>query len=86
VTIPAQSAFDGQSLEMAIASAYPESDAATAATCRHPHFDGLMTPKKSAGGRPAKFAEPSRPVTVTMPERILRQLDETEFPCNVETK
>jgi hypothetical protein len=75
VTIPAQSAFDGQSLEMAIASAYSESDAATAATCRHPHFDGLMTPKKSSGGRPAKFAEPSRPVTVTLPERILRQLD-----------
>lgn len=45
-----------------------------------------MTPKKSSGGRPAKFAEPSRPVTVTLPGRILRQLDETEPSCNVETK
>ena len=50
------------------------------------HFYGLMTPKKSTGGRPAKFAEPSRPVTVTLPERILRQLDETEPLRNVETK
>ena len=27
------------------------------------------------GGRPAKFAEPSRPVTVTLPERVLQSLD-----------
>ena len=27
--------------------------------------------KKNRTGRPAKFAEPSRPVTVTLPERIL---------------
>lgn len=30
--------------------------------------------EKSRGGRPAKFAEPSRPVTVTLPERVLRML------------
>lgn len=35
-----------------------------------------MTPhlKKSSGGRPKKFNEASRPVTVTLPERTLRQL------------
>ena len=31
--------------------------------------------EKNRGGRPAKFAEPSRPVTVTLPERILHLLD-----------
>lgn len=31
--------------------------------------------EKHRGGRPAKFGEPSRPVTVTLPERILRLLD-----------
>ena len=30
--------------------------------------------KPGAGGRPRKFAEESRPVTVTLPERTLRQL------------
>jgi hypothetical protein len=30
--------------------------------------------KKHPGGRPSKFAEPSRPVTVTLPERVLQQL------------
>ena len=30
--------------------------------------------EKNRGGRPAKFAEPSRPVTVTLPERVLRLL------------
>jgi hypothetical protein len=30
--------------------------------------------KHSPGGRPPKFREPRRPVTVTLPERILRQL------------
>lgn len=30
--------------------------------------------EKSRGGRPAKFPEPSRPVTVTLPERVLRML------------
>jgi hypothetical protein len=30
--------------------------------------------KKSAGGRPRKFAEPSGPITITLPERTLRQL------------
>jgi hypothetical protein len=30
--------------------------------------------KKSLGGRPKKFDEASRPVTVTLPERTLRQL------------
>lgn len=35
------------------------------------------TSKKTGGGRPKKFKETSRPVTVTLPERILRQL------CNI---
>lgn len=30
--------------------------------------------QKHAGGRPPKFAEPRRPVTVTLPESTLRQL------------
>ena len=30
--------------------------------------------EKNRGGRPAKFAEPSRPVTVTLPERVLHLL------------
>lgn len=30
--------------------------------------------EKHGGGRPAKFAEPSRPVTMTLPERVLRLL------------
>ncbi len=29
---------------------------------------------KHRGGRPAKFTEPSRPVTVTLPERVLQRL------------
>jgi hypothetical protein len=29
------------------------------------------TGKKGAGGRPRKFAEPSRPITVTLPNRVL---------------
>lgn len=29
---------------------------------------------KNPGGRPAKFTEPSRPITVTLPERILNLL------------
>ena len=32
------------------------------------------TSKKAGGGRPKKFNESSHPVTVTLPERILRQL------------
>jgi hypothetical protein len=32
------------------------------------------TNNKSFGGRPKKFNEASRPVTVTLPERVLRQL------------
>lgn len=32
------------------------------------------TEKKSAGGRPPKFNEPCRPVTVTLPERVLNLL------------
>ena len=37
-------------------------------------------PKKSAskGGRPAKFDEPSRPVTITLPDRILDRLKEID--------
>lgn len=34
-----------------------------------------MSIPKSVGGRPAKFAEPSRPVTVTLPERTLQELE-----------
>lgn len=33
------------------------------------------TPKKNAGGRPRKFAEPSKPITVTLPDRILSMLN-----------
>lgn len=32
----------------------------------------------SKGGRPAKFAEPSRPVTMTLPDRILARLAEID--------
>ncbi|MEY2539384.1 MAG: hypothetical protein QOG67_3124 [Verrucomicrobiota bacterium] len=31
--------------------------------------------KKSVGGRPRKFSEPSRPITVTLPESTLHQLE-----------
>jgi hypothetical protein len=34
-----------------------------------------MPDSKRPGGRPAKFDEPSRPVTVTLPERTLRELE-----------
>jgi hypothetical protein len=30
--------------------------------------------KKRSGGRPRKFAEPSRPITLTLPENTLREL------------
>ena len=30
--------------------------------------------EKQRGGRPAKFSEPSRPITVTLPERVLQLL------------
>lgn len=30
--------------------------------------------KKNPGGRPRKFREPSRPITVTLPDSVLRQL------------
>jgi hypothetical protein len=30
--------------------------------------------RKKSGGRPRKFAEPSRPITLTLPERTLREL------------
>ena len=33
------------------------------------------TRKKDRGGRPPKFNEPSRPITVTLPERTLAQLE-----------
>jgi hypothetical protein len=33
-----------------------------------------LTSKSSRGGRPRKFAEPTRPVTVTIPDRTLKQL------------
>ena len=32
------------------------------------------TPKKNAGGRPRKFSESSKPITVTLPDRILSML------------
>ena len=36
-------------------------------------------PRSSAkGGRPAKFAEPSRPVTMTLPDRVLARLVEID--------
>ncbi len=34
-----------------------------------------MPDTKRPGGRPPKFEEPSRPVTVTLPERTLRELE-----------
>ena len=37
---------------------------------------GRLTEKKKAGGRPPKFAEPSRPVTLTLPESTLSELQE----------
>ena len=33
---------------------------------------------KGAGGRPRKFSEPSRPITITLPERTLRLLEEID--------
>jgi len=32
-------------------------------------------PNRNPGGRPPKFNEPSRPITVTLPERVLCQLE-----------
>jgi hypothetical protein len=34
--------------------------------------------KKTAAGRPPKFAEPSSPITVTLPRRILEKLEELD--------
>jgi hypothetical protein len=34
----------------------------------------MMKRHKRAGGRPPKFREPRRPITVTLPDRTLRQL------------
>jgi hypothetical protein len=36
------------------------------------------TKKEVKGGRPAKFQEPSRPITVTLPERVLGSLAEVD--------
>lgn len=36
------------------------------------------TARRSTGGRRPKFAEPRRPVTVTLPERTLRRLEEVD--------
>lgn len=33
---------------------------------------------KTKGGRPPKFSEPRRPITVTLPERTLRRLEEVD--------
>lgn len=38
----------------------------------------MKTGTTPRGGRPAKFAEPSRPVTMTLPERILARLGEID--------
>ncbi len=35
-----------------------------------------LTEKKKIGGRPPKFAEPSRPVTLTLPESTLTDLEQ----------
>jgi hypothetical protein len=38
--------------------------------------DDLKTAEKhTRGGRPPKFAERSRPITVTLPERVLKQIE-----------
>ena len=37
---------------------------------------GRSSEKKKTGGRPPKFAEPSRPVTLTLPESILEELQQ----------
>jgi hypothetical protein len=34
------------------------------------------TRKKRPGGRPPKFGEPSHPITVTLPDRVIRELAE----------
>ncbi len=42
---------------------------------RTPHSSRKKSDAKSSrGGRPRKFTEPSRPITVTLPERTLKQL------------
>jgi hypothetical protein len=35
----------------------------------------IMTDKRRSSGRPPKFEEPRRPITVTLPERTLKQLE-----------
>jgi hypothetical protein len=37
-------------------------------------MNARSTAKKNAGGRPRKFAEPSHPITVTLPENTLAKL------------
>jgi hypothetical protein len=39
----------------------------------------LQEAKKHAGGRPPKYSEARRPITVTLPERILRNLQSRSF-------
>lgn len=39
---------------------------------------GMEEKKRHAGGRPRKFSEVSRPVTVTLPERTLRILEDVD--------
>ncbi len=41
-------------------------------------MDMLAKEKMNAGGRPPKFREPRRPVTMTLPERILERLAEID--------
>src|SRR5438128_147532 len=40
------------------------------------HIQNTDGPKKGNGGRPLKFAEPSRAITLTLPESTLRDLEE----------
>ena len=46
----------------------------TATLLLYPCMHSQAKAKKSASGRPPKFSEPRRPVTMTLPERILAQL------------
>jgi hypothetical protein len=40
----------------------------------NPAKTSSSSPAKNPGGRPRKFAEPSRPITVTLPDRTLKLL------------
>lgn len=40
--------------------------------------NALPNKTRRAGGRPRKFGEPSRPVTITLPERVLKMLTKVD--------